>query len=44
MRVDQQWNRLPRPGDGLSIPRGTQSLTGRDSVQPFVIGHALSSG
>lgn len=44
MGVDQQWNRLPQPGVGISVPRGTQSLTGHDLVQPFVIGHALSSG
>lgn len=44
MRVDRQWNRLPRPGVGISVPGDTQGLTGRDSVQPFVVGHALSRG
>lgn len=44
MRVGKHWNRLLRPGVGISIPIDTQTLTGHDSEQPVLIGHTLSRG
>lgn len=41
MRLDKHWNGLPRPGIGISIPRGTQNSDGHDSEQPVLTGHTL---